>query len=69
MEYQTIQLTRDAGIATITLNRPEKRNAISFQLVAELLSALDDFEQSPDAKSSFSLERVRHSVPDSTSKN
>lgn len=50
MEYQTIQLTRDAGIATITLNRPEKRNAISFQLVAELLSALDDFEQSPDAQ-------------------
>lgn len=50
MEYQTIQLTRDGGIATITLNRPEKRNAISFQLVAELLSALDEFEQSQDAQ-------------------
>jgi methylglutaconyl-CoA hydratase len=50
MEYQTIQLTRDAGIATITLNRPEKRNAISFRLVTELLAALDDFEQSPDAQ-------------------
>src|SRR5258707_3859191 len=50
MEYQTIQLARDAGIATITLNRPEKRNAISFQLVTELLMALDEFEQSPAAQ-------------------
>jgi methylglutaconyl-CoA hydratase len=46
MTYQTIQLTTDSGIATITLNRPEKRNAISFQLVDELLSAFDEIEQS-----------------------
>jgi methylglutaconyl-CoA hydratase len=50
MEYQTIQLSRGGGIATITLNRPEKRNAISFQLVGELLAALDELEQSPDAQ-------------------
>jgi methylglutaconyl-CoA hydratase len=46
MEYKTIQLSFDAGVATITLNRPEKRNAISFALVEELLAALDEFEKS-----------------------
>lgn len=50
MEYQTIQLAIDSGIAAITLNRPERRNAISFQLVTELLAALDNIEQSPDAQ-------------------
>jgi methylglutaconyl-CoA hydratase len=48
MTYQTIQLTSDAGIATITFNRPEKRNAISFQLLNELLAALDEVESSPE---------------------
>jgi methylglutaconyl-CoA hydratase len=47
MNYKTIQLAYDAGIATITLNRPEKRNAVSFELVSELMAALDDAEASP----------------------
>src|SRR5690242_5242138 len=46
MEYKTIALSFDSGVATITLNRPEKRNAVSFALVEELLGALDDIEQS-----------------------
>jgi methylglutaconyl-CoA hydratase len=46
MKYEAIQLAYDSGIATITFNRPEKRNAISFQLVDELLAALDEIEQS-----------------------
>jgi len=46
MEYQTLQLAYDSGVATITLNRPDKRNAISFQLVDELLKALDETEKS-----------------------
>jgi methylglutaconyl-CoA hydratase len=47
MNYQTLQLALDAGVATVTLNRPEKRNAMSFQLVDELLGALDEIEKSP----------------------
>jgi methylglutaconyl-CoA hydratase len=47
MNYNTLQLVFDGAIATITLNRPDKRNAISFQLVEELLGALDEIEQSP----------------------
>src|SRR2546425_12754338 len=46
MTYTTIQLSFDSGVATITLNRPEKRNAVSFALVEELLGALDEIEQS-----------------------
>ena len=48
MSYQAIQLTHDGSIATITLNRPEKRNAVSFQLVDELVTALDEIEGSAD---------------------
>jgi methylglutaconyl-CoA hydratase len=46
MTFQTLQLAYDAGVATITLNRPEKRNALSFQLLDELLAALDEIEKS-----------------------
>src|SRR5258707_1192181 len=49
MNFQNLQLAYDSGIATITLNRPEKRNALSFQLVEEILSALDEVEQSDAA--------------------
>jgi methylglutaconyl-CoA hydratase len=47
MTYKTIQIAYDSGAATITLNRPEKRNAISFELVVELMAALDEIEASP----------------------
>jgi methylglutaconyl-CoA hydratase len=46
MDYKTLQLEHDAGIATITLNRPEKRNAISYELIEELLAALDEVAKS-----------------------
>lgn len=46
MNYQTLQLTFDSGIATLTLNRPDKRNAISYELIAELLRALDEVKKS-----------------------
>lgn len=37
----TIELKIDSGIATLTLNRPEKRNAISDAMRAELIGALE----------------------------
>jgi methylglutaconyl-CoA hydratase len=46
MDYKTLQLAYDSGIATITLNRPDKRNAISFELIDDLLRALDEVEAS-----------------------
>ena len=47
MTYATIQLTYDAGIAILTLNRPEKRNAISFELIDDLLHGLAEVKRSP----------------------
>jgi methylglutaconyl-CoA hydratase len=46
MTYQTLQLAFDGSLAIITLSRPDKRNAISFQLVDELLAALGEMEKS-----------------------
>jgi len=46
MIYNTLQLAFDAGIATLTLNRPDKRNAISYELIADLLRALDEVRNS-----------------------
>jgi methylglutaconyl-CoA hydratase len=46
MNYKTIQLAYDGGVATITLNRPDKRNAISFDLIDDLLHALEEVAKS-----------------------
>jgi methylglutaconyl-CoA hydratase len=40
--YTTVQLAFDGSIAVLTLNRPEKRNAISYELINDLLRALDE---------------------------
>ena len=46
MLYNTLQLALEAGVATLTLNRPEKRNAISYELIGELLKALEEVQNS-----------------------
>jgi len=38
--YGTVQYSESAGTATITLNRPDKRNAISYELIDDLIAAL-----------------------------
>jgi methylglutaconyl-CoA hydratase len=42
--YKTLELKQDGQIATITLTRPEKRNAISGQMIEDLLEALGEAE-------------------------
>lgn len=46
MHFNTLLLNYDHGCATITLNRPDKRNAISYELIDELLAALAAVEKS-----------------------
>lgn len=45
--YSTLLLNFSNEIATITLNRPDKRNAISAEMIGELQSALDAIESTP----------------------
>jgi methylglutaconyl-CoA hydratase len=47
MAYSTLKLAIEADVALLTLNRPEKRNALSPQLIEELLAALDAVEAAP----------------------
>jgi methylglutaconyl-CoA hydratase len=44
--YSTLILDITGQIATITLNRPDKRNAMSALMMAELQTALDEIEKS-----------------------
>jgi len=44
--YETLTLETTGQLATLTLNRPEKRNAISSRMISELQSALDQIEHS-----------------------
>lgn len=46
MGYQTLTFQTDGEVATIALSRPEKRNAISAQMISDLLSALEQAETS-----------------------
>src|SRR6201997_4398858 len=46
MPYNTLQLDFRGAIATLTLNRPDKRNAISFDLIGDLLRAFDEVAKS-----------------------
>lgn len=44
--YSTLLLEQDGCTAKITFNRAEKRNAISTQMISELLAVLDEIERS-----------------------
>jgi methylglutaconyl-CoA hydratase len=45
MQYETLLLENTGQLSTITLNRPEKRNAITTQMIADLQTALDAIER------------------------
>jgi methylglutaconyl-CoA hydratase len=46
MSYTTLKLEYEGPLASITLDRPDKRNAISSQMIDDLLAALEDVEKS-----------------------
>jgi len=42
LSYQTILVAENEGIRTITLNRPERRNALTPEMQLELIAAMDE---------------------------
>ena len=50
MGYETLIVERTGALATITMNRPEARNAIDLTMRHELLAALDEVEADAAAR-------------------
>jgi methylglutaconyl-CoA hydratase len=46
MPYSTLKVHNSGDIATITLSRPEKRNAISTEMTSDLMNAFGEIEAS-----------------------
>ena len=49
-EFRTILLAREGAVARLTLNRPEKRNALSLELMEELIAALEALRADADVR-------------------
>jgi enoyl-CoA hydratase/carnithine racemase len=50
MDYQTLLSDLDAGILTLTLNRPERLNAFTQQMLGELLDAFDEIDRNDEIR-------------------
>lgn len=46
MNYEHLLVSTDGSITTVTLNRPEKRNALAMNVMLELIRALREVAQS-----------------------
>jgi enoyl-CoA hydratase/carnithine racemase len=50
MDYEVVKYEVAAGIATVTLNNPEKRNMLSGQMLTELVDAMKTARDSEDVR-------------------
>lgn len=50
MPYRNIALAMDDAVAVLTLNRPEKRNALSLELMQETVDCLNGVAAMPDVR-------------------
>jgi 2-(1,2-epoxy-1,2-dihydrophenyl)acetyl-CoA isomerase len=50
MGYQTLLVDRAGALATITMNRPQARNALDLTMRQEMLAALDEIEADETAR-------------------
>src|SRR6202041_2756268 len=50
MPYRHLIRSIEGQLGVITLNRPERRNALSLELMLELISSLDEFAVEPEVR-------------------
>jgi enoyl-CoA hydratase len=50
VSYQNLLLERQDGIARLTLNRPETRNAMTPEMAQEVAAAVDDLNADPEVR-------------------
>ncbi len=50
MDFQYLLYESDGGIVTVTINRPQRRNALNLDTVHELMSAMARVNAEPDAR-------------------
>ena len=50
MQYKTICSTTEGNLAVVTLNRPARRNALSLELMEELIRCLSEIGQSEEIR-------------------
>ena len=48
--YSTVLVSRDAGVATVTFNRPEKRNAMNPVMHVEMVEVLEGLATDPETR-------------------
>jgi enoyl-CoA hydratase/carnithine racemase len=51
MTLQTILVSRSDAATIVQMNRPDRRNAISLQMMSEIVAALDEAERDPAVRS------------------
>ncbi len=50
MSYNTVLFAVEAGVATLTFNRPERLNALSAEMFSEISTVFDRVRQNPDIR-------------------
>ena len=50
MSYQSISYATEGPIAVVTLNRPQRRNALSLELMTELIACLNEVGREPSLR-------------------
>lgn len=50
MTYETITLGVENGVATLTLNRPDRMNAFTDQMVRDMIAAFDETDANDDVR-------------------
>lgn len=48
--FETVRLTVDDGVATVWMNRPDKRNAFNLQMAEDIIAAYDAIDRDESLK-------------------